>query len=406
MQLEALSDSLLGAPKQKIFRISYRGRESQPEVKFIKAASEAEAVATLGVNRNRIDDIRRDLYRELDARMPKSAPPLALQAQITSVFAAQVSAGLNASQVFDRLLRNFPIFKQQLPDVVRAQRVSEKLRMLKFDNQLVLLAEVGEESGMIGEVLGNAADEIIERQKILSAMKSKIIPGALLALAGILVAQALPIFMVEPFDQISNARGIKMTVNSCTTIMMFLGRLFSDPVAWYVQGALIAALYFTRRIWWPTVANLPVLRMIEGFFKILNSYRFISAFYPLYSRGVNIERSISLLHRHAKGPAKQAYEQMQRHLASGGSMGGAFESPYFDPMLRDCMRGFDTMKSESKLELLRRISPLMAHTVAKAGEQIGNVLGMFGLAVSVGVTLVVFLGLTLPLLTVTTNVAG
>lgn len=388
----------------KLWRVDYVLANGKPETRWIEASNENAAMDMAGVERRYIKAVKHDWYKQLERALPASKTDISVQARVLAIFSAKVSSGSNPTNTFDKTVASIPVLKERLADVQKVQKVSEKLAVLNFDPQLVLLAEVGEASGLIGEVLGGAADEIIERNKILSAIKTKTIPSMMVAVFGLLVMLVLPIFMTEPIEQVMNSRGVVLKINWCTHVLLFLGNLMDTWKAWIILIAGCLGLGFSAPYWWQYVRNTPGLSFIESFFRIQNAYKFVSAFLPLFSRGVQVNQSIAMLKKFATGTTKKVYNQMEIHLVNGGGLSDAFEDPYWDPMLRDLMKGFDEMRQDSKLDLLRRMQPLMSQSMEKVGNQLGSVFGLGGLLLSVGITMIVFMGLTLPLMTISTAI--
>ncbi len=396
----------LPVQRQRYFTVRYAGQNGRIERRDVKAATEADAVAQLNVNRTSVRSVTRNYYQELNALLPDAAPPLSTQARILAVFTAQVEAGSNPSATFDQLLQSYPEFAHRATDVAKTPRVSEKLAALNFDPQLLLLAEVGEETGLIAQALGDATEKMIARQQLLSELKWQLAPSAGLTFVGVATLLALPPFMVDPIDEIVSVKEIRFASNFATDILMAIGRIYSMPSAWILTAALLAGAVVLRRQLWPYLNRLPMLSSIEAFFQISAAYRFITAFAPLFERGVGQSRILALLKRYARKKELTAYSQMEDHLAVGGSLATAFESDYWHPILRDSMRGFDPMTKESKLILLSRVQPLMAHTVKSQGNLVASTLSALGTSLSVGITLLVFFGMTLPMTTVTVGIGG
>lgn len=388
----------------KLWKVDYVLANGKPETRWIEASNENSAMDMAGVDRRYIKAVKHDWFKQIERKLPQSAPDISIQARVLAIFSAKVSSGSNPTHTFDKTILSIPSLKEKLPDVMKVQKVSEKLAVLNFDPQLILLAEVGEASGLIGEVLGGAADEIIERNKILSAIKKQTIPSMMVAAFGLLVLLILPIFMTDPIEQVMKSRGVILRINTCTHILLFLGHLMDKVSAWVIFIAGCVGIGMSSPWWWPYVRNLPIFSFIESFFRIQNAYRFVSAFMPLFSRGVQVNQSIAMLKKFSKGTTRKVYNDMEIHLVNGGGLSDAFEDPYWDPMLRDLMKGFDEMRQDSKLELLRRMQPLMSQSMEKVGNALGAAFGMGGLMMSMGITMVVFMGLTLPLMTISTAI--
>lgn len=381
----------------QVYRLKAIDTMGVPQVYRIEARSAEEAKKVSGISPTRILSVQPDLFISIMAQLDDSAPSLEIQAQILAIFSAQVASGQSIPATFDRIISGYRKFKKKMPEIRRLPKVSEKLKALKFDKSLQLLADVGENAGTIGEVMSGAADDLIERQKLVGGIIRQAVPSLGSALVGILTMMIVPIFVVDPIRQVEHGRGINFKSNVLTDFLMWDGTLM--PHYWWVPLAAIALLVFTKPYWWKYLKLAPGFDTIDSFFGIINSYLFITSFVPLFSRGVPLTKSIEILASYSSGAARRSYDQMVRHLQTGGGMSSAFEDEYWHPLLRDCMRGFNEMRDTEKVALLNRIKPLMTSQLARIGGQMNGVIGIIGLTLSLGVVLIVFIGLMLPLMT-------
>jgi len=385
-----------------IYRFEIDAPNGDSIVRRVTAQNEWDAAEIIGVPSSRVLSRSRDYLAELDAMLPKPAPKLGDQARVLAVFAAQVNSGANPSKVLDRLIETVPSMAQHKEAVRACPKVSDKLKIMRFDPQLLLLADVGEKSGLIGEVMGGAADEIIEREQMMSEVKKEMVPAVIVAALGIAILFILPVFMVDPLLSLRNARGIVMPENICTHFLIYVGLMMKPMISWFILVGVMVGIYITRRAWWPLLRNIPGFSSVENFFKVQHGFYFISAFTPMFSRGVSINQTVDMMESFATGRAKSVFNEIREHMKRGGSISNAFGSDYWDPILRDCMSGFDTMKQENKIDLLRRVRPLMGQVMQKSGQRLAGIVSTLGLTLAVTVTMVVFIGLTLPLMNVST----
>lgn len=386
----------------------FRARIIQPNgditTRRIEARSEEEGRKLLGVRPSQIHSIAPDQFFAVITKLNTARASLDVQANVLAVFSAQVSSGAGVAGSFDNVVGGYSTFRKKMDECRRTPKISDKMRLLNFDPELQLLAEVGEQSGMIGDVLGNAADDIIERQKVLGEIRKKLIPSLGVALFGLILMLTLPCFMVSSLLDMRKARGVVLNENFLTKCFVFLG--LNVPEWWWAMIAAVIGIAVTIKYWWKYVRRLPILSAIDDFIRVTAAYRFIASFLPLISRGVPLKNAVEIMRKFASGRSRVAYDNLYDFLGRGGSVSRAFEDDYWFYVLRDCMRGFDSMRATEQVGLLRRMKPLLLVQINRAGGKINGVFGMVGLFMALATVLMLFIGLQYPMITMKTPLMG
>jgi len=383
------------------FRVKHYDPAGDVVSRLVVARSADEAVKVLNIPKSRLIESKESRISTILSTLTSKAPPLDIQARVLAVFSAQVASGSNQSLTFDNICSGYKIFKPLMKECTETAKISDKMSVLRFNSEIQLLAEVGEQSGMIGDVLAGAADDIIERQRILGEIKSKIVPSLAVGILGIIITMVLPIFIKGPLNMIKGTQGMKIEYNIMTTIMEWLGN--NVPVIWPAIVAGVAAAIVFRGNYWPYIKKIPGLSVIEDFNQTANAYRFLSSFLPLLSRRVPLMQSVQTLERYATGSAKKAYATMVESLTSGKPFSQAFNDPYWHPLLRDCLANFDTISDKEKVALLIRVKPILINAINSIGRKLSTVFSYFGLFLSMFAVLMIIIGLQLPLMTMKTT---
>lgn len=380
-----------------VFRVAFYDEAGNSKVRRVEARSDEEALRLVGVRRSRTRSVSADPLSGVIQLLNRDRPSLDIQASVLNVFAAQVSGGQNAGDTFDRIVSGYRKFRSKLDEVKQRTKISEKMKVLDFDPQLILLAEVGEASGMVGEVLSGAADDVIEQGRVRSQIMTSLVPSIAIALFGLLVMLVLPVYLYESVIDIMESPGVNFKDNPATDFLLFFGKY--TPIYWIHGIAVLVLIFLTRKTWWPWVKKIPGLSIIEEFLQIGAAYRFVASFTPLISRGMQVQSSLELLTKHSQGRQKRAYEAVLAHLKRGGAVGAGFDDETWHPTLQECMRGYDQVRDEDRPRLLERIKPLMGNQLNRVVFKMNAIFGGLGLGLSVGVVLIVFMGMMLPLLT-------
>lgn len=379
------------------FEISYLDPKGGRSLLKVQARSEHEARTLAGIPDNRILSVTTNKFAALMAKLTDNKPSMDVQANILNLFSVVIGSGAPVSRSFDKIVSGYEIFTSKMADVRASDVVSEKMAILGFDKQIILLAEIGEKTNTLDEVMAGAADDMIERKKVLGDIQKALIPSIVIVIFGILITIGLPLFVVEDVLDIMASPGIKFEANFATDAIILIGTKVPETWPFLLGGTIAVAV--TYKLWWKYVRRFPVLSIIDDFFKQGAAYNFISSFLPLYKRGLPLAQSVEMVAKMMRGEAKQAFDSLMQHLSSGGAVSGGFTHPYWYPQLRQAMEGFDDIQDSGKAVLLSKMKPLLTSQIAKSGGKINAIFGGVGMTLALGVTFLIFMGMMWPMMT-------
>lgn len=380
-----------------VFTIRYLDPLGKLQRRKVEARSELEALQTSRIPKTRVRKISANKIDSFLSNLNKQKPSLDIQANVLNLFSVIIGSGAPVAQSFDKIASGYEIFRPKLPAVKAVDKVSEKMKILHFDAQIILLAEIGEKTNTLSEVMAGAADDMIDRQKVMGDIKKALVPAIVIVIFGILSVIGLPLFMVEDLIDIMDSPGIKFEANITTTMLVWLG--VTVPKIWHAMIIVTVLIGATVKLWWPFVRRFPVLSIIDDFFKQGAAYAFISAFLPLYKRGIPMLEAVEMVRKMAKGEAKRAYDALSDHLSKGGAVSTGFEHQYWYPQLRQAMSGFDDIQDSGKAIMLSKMKPLLTGQISKSGGRITAIFGGLGMVLALGVSMLVFMGMMWPMMT-------
>ncbi|ULQ48446.1 hypothetical protein JN531_016845 (plasmid) [Flagellatimonas centrodinii] len=360
------------------YKIRFIDSAGELHSRTVEGRSEQEALTVSGIPKGRVRSIGLDRTRELIGRFSSRAPSLEVQENVIMLFAPAVKAGRPVSSTFDKIVSGYAKFRSKMPQVRRADRISDKLRILNFDSQVVLIAEIGERTNMLGEVLGDLVNDLRQRSEIMGAMYRGMIPAVLTLLFGMLGLIGLPLYMGDELATYVDTPGMKFENNAATDALILVGNAL--PLIWPILIGIAVAIYVFRGPIWTVARHLPLLSSIEHYLSILRAYGFVSAFLPLYSRNVSVNESIALLRQRAVGRTKRLYAAIEDGLSRGGSIASAFgdDSGWYEG-LRFSMQGFSEVRDEDRPKILEHLRPSLIESLRRSSAKVNTSIMLIGL---------------------------
>ena len=169
----------------------------------VEASSKEEALLKADIQEDRVVSIRKNYLSALTGILVSKAPNLETQAVFLQVLAGLISSGRPVFEAVTSLLKTMgsKVNAGNL-DLKDQLEVSRILDSLKFDQSAVVLAQVGEESGRLSELLGVSAQNIMKRLGASSEMRKGMAMGAVYLLVGIAMLTVFPIYIAPQMHKI------------------------------------------------------------------------------------------------------------------------------------------------------------------------------------------------------------
>ena len=220
----------------------------------------------------------------------------------------------------------------------RGSQLSQAMAQHKaFSSLLVSLVEAGEEGGMLGRALEEAAVLLEKQEALRSKIRSALFyPGFVMTFA-VLILVFFFMFLVPKFKEVFSTLSIELP--SITLIMFGMGDWFAEY--WYVVAAIaigiIAGWQFlcrskgTKGFMDRLKLKIPVMKDLLLKASMARSSRTLSA---LTSAGVPIVRSIEMAEGTAGNEAvKDGYIELRKSVVRGVSLGDAAKQAGIFPVL-------------------------------------------------------------------------
>ncbi len=251
--------------------------------------------------------------------------------------AAMLDAGLSVTRALGVIKRQSDDdYFQEIIESIRSSIQSGKSftdGLKQFDNEFsplfIYMVEAGEESGSLGEALGEIADQLERAYKLKKKIRGAMIYPAVIVTAMIAVGILMMIYIVPSLTQTFEQMDVDLpaTTQFVIAVSDFLQNYTVIAIGSMI-GLVVAGYYAlqtdTGKRWFDwAVLKIP---LIGHLVKETNSARTANTLSSLLSSGVEVTRSIEITQdvvQHTR--YQEILEELKEEITSGGSMADVFE---------------------------------------------------------------------------------
>lgn len=374
-------------PKGEIEKVSVNG-----------ATSTQHAIEMSGLPANYVESVRRDIVGGVIDRLTKVQIPEQKQVLMLSMVSASILSGQgkNADRALTRMLERDRSTRKLAEQITRYTLISEKLRVLGYPEWICAMAEIGEKSSQLGEVLAQVADDVIERRKLLASMGKGITMGIILMVVGLVAIVGLPTGMGGFIQELMETPGMQIETNGATELLF----LIRDIVTTFWPIALVAAIaiFLGRQVLWPKAKHLPFLQLIAEYRSTGLALRFLTGYEPLFRAQIPLMRSMRLLARSAQGSDAEIYDHMHERIKKGDMLSDAIMNAHWPEALKEGFQGFESSASAQQAVRLQRLKKVMHLRIEALGASLSRTMYMIGALLSITAVVILMGGFLLPLM--------
>ena len=365
------------------------------------ATSTKHAIEMSGVPSHYVEAVRRDVFGGMIDKLTQVRISEQKQILMLSMVSASILSGQgkNADRALKRMLERGRGTRKLAVEITRYTLISEKLRVLGYPEWICAMAEIGEKSSQLGEVLAQVADDVIERRKLLAAMGKGITMGVILMVVGLVALIGLPTGMGGFIEELMTTPGMNMETNGATDLL-FLIRDTATTV-WPVALIAIVAIVLRRKAIWPRVNNLPFLQLISEYRSTGLALRFLTGYEPLFRAQIPLMRSMRLLARSAEGADAEIYEHMHERIKKGDTLSDAIMNAHWPEVLKEGFQGFEASAANQQAVRLQRLKKVMHLRIEALGGGLARTMYLISAVLSVFAVCMLMAGFLLPLMSAT-----
>ncbi len=361
------------------FEISVLEANGSVKKVMVDAASRNEAVQKSGYTEDRIVSVHKNFFARTSSFLNNKSPGLDAQAVFLQVLAGLISSGRPAIEAVNSLLKSMGkrvnVAKVDLEDQLE---VSKILQQLKFDESAVLLAQVGEESGRLADLLGISAQNIMRRLGANSEMRKGMAMGGIYFLVGIAMLTIFPLYIVPQMQRIINHPKSQFATNGITDVLITLYGIYTTMYPMFIVAAVVVFLF--RKNIWLYIRTKPIISLVYDYQRTSRGLTFLQAFRPLYEAGVVTERAIQLLRDKASGEMYKIYDKMYQGIITGEDISSVLDTNDWPMVVRQGFIGFAGLDHKQRVPVIDQLIQSLDLDRTAVSRSIGKILNMMGLA--------------------------
>lgn len=349
------------------FRVQYRTDKGRLATIAIEADTEVEAREKSGQPVSRILSVSPDLWAHLKETLLYPAPAPTEQALFLQNLSALLLSGEDVSRAIHRLLTGNVALKYDPKKITACITCVDYLKALRFNTVAVTLAEVGEQSAALGETLQTAANNLLEREKMLKDLGKSLWQSFIYAGIGLGLLFGLPLFLGGVLETFMHESGVVFNANIWTRFTLGVRHFLLN----YWPGVVIAlvSLVVFRRPIWEFLQDRKGWRLIRDFILLKRGLFFLTAYKSLYQAGISDPKSVLLIQSQANRTEKTIYEEMYRNITGGKDLATAMDTPHWPLNLRFSIANFASLQDEKRTVLVNTLISTLHHQIEIVSQQ-------------------------------------
>lgn len=369
----------------------------------ISAPTRDQAVSLSGLPERTIDKVRIDHFGGIKSALFERRFPLIDQVVMLSSIVSKLESGGTVGRAIKESVpyQKIGITKAQLD---ACENPKEYLRLLRFNDTVVLLAETGEQTGNLASSLERAGTALAERIDAEKEYRKNLIQGVAYTALGLGFAIFVPLAVGPMLRDYIEVYRIPMNLNFMSHALLFLDGFYSTYGVALL--ASIAAMYVFRDKVWDSVRKWPGLSLVNDQIKITRAINFITNYQILSFSGFSDRQSIKFLQSRAKGRTAQLYQANLERLVEGGRLTKVFNNEEWPEILSQNLNGFEDTSPDDREKVLNNLNKALKIHYAQAAAKVSRLALMFGVGMMTLAVLSLALGFYLPLISVSQNIRG
>lgn len=349
------------------FRVQYRTDKGRLATIAVEADTEVEAREKSGQPISRILSVSPDLWAKLKEALLYPAPAPTEQALFLQNLSALLLSGEDVSRAIHRLLTGNVALKYDLKKISACITCVDYLKALRFNTVAVTLAEVGERSAALGETLQTAANNLLEREKMLKDLGKSLWQSFIYMGIGLILLFGLPLFMGGVLETFMTEPGVVFKANLWTHFTLGVRHFLLNYWPGVVIGLVL--LVVLRRQIWEFLQDRKGWRLIRDFILLKRGLFFLTAYKSLYQAGISDPKSVLLIQSQANHAEKNIYEDMVRNITAGKDLAQVMDTSHWPLNLRFSMANFSSLQDEKRTVLVNTLTSTLHHQIDVVSQQ-------------------------------------
>ncbi|KIL03063.1 hypothetical protein QX25_17760 (plasmid) [Stutzerimonas stutzeri] len=369
----------------------------------ISASSREQALGLSGLPERTIDNVRIDHLGGIKSVLLERRFPLIDQVVMLSSIVSKLEAGGTVGRAIKESVpyQKIGITQAQLD---ACEKPKDYLRLLRFHDTVVLLAETGDSTGNLATSLERAGTALADRMEAEKEYRKNLLQGVAYTALGLGFAILVPLAVGPMLRDYTEVHKIPLNLNFTSHTLLFLDNFYSRyGVA--ILGAC-GTMYAFRDKFWDAARKWPGLRMVNDQVKITRAISFVTNYQMLSFSGFSNQQSFNFLQTRAKGRTAQLYQTILERQVEGWPLSKALDNDEWPEIVSQNLNGFEETSPKEREKVLNNLNKALKIHYSQASAKVARLALAFGMGMMTLAVLSLALGFYLPLISVSQNIRG
>lgn len=378
------------------FVIKFVGPEGGILSKPIEAVSKEEAISKSGFNKRNIQSVDVDHLGAIKASLVEKRLPLSEQVVTLVTIASKLEAGMTPGR---SIIESVDLKKLGMTqaDLTGCELACDYLKVLRFEETAILLAEAGDKASNLSDSLKRAADVLRERLKTKKEFAKPIKRATVNFIVGTAAGIGFPLFGGNMLYDFIYKQKFPITLNKMSEMLLALQNLYITGWPLAIVLIVVAALFRDRL--WNSICRWPLFRLFDDRLRCKRALEFVQTYQVLTQSGFTNPQVLQFLFERSKGRQRKIYEEALTRIGEGLELGSVLDSDEWPRIFTQNLNGFEKQNLDGRDRILSNLSDALTEMFVYYSESIADNLGRLSMIVLACSILMFAIGFYLPMVT-------
>lgn len=378
------------------FVIKFIGPEGDVLSKPIEAITREEAISKSGFHQRNIESVEVDHLGAIRASLTEKRLPQSEQVVSLVTIASKLEAGMTPGK---SIIEAVDLKKLDITpaDLVGGERASDYLKLLRFDETAILLADAGDKAGDLASALKRAASVLRERAKTKKEFAKPMKKAVLNFVVGAVSAVGFPLFGGNMLNTFVHKQKFPITMNKMSDLLLLLQHFYTT--FWPFILALLVGCFILRAKLWANVRRWPICNKFDDRLRCKRALEFVQTYQLLTASGFTNPQVLQFLLERSKGREREIYDDALARNVEGRELGAVLDTDEWPKIVSQNLKGFEKQNIDGRGRILTNLSEALTEMFINYSESIADTLGILSM-ITLVISLMMFaLGFYLPMAT-------
>jgi len=336
-----------------LYLIRYLDSRGEPSTIKLDAGSRQEARLVCRIPERRIMNVREDILGRIAQNLESGVPGLKNQAIFLQNLSSAFATGKPVKEATLDLIQQSSWLRIKQERLDQCEELADFLRLLRFDQNSILLAETAKRTGQYALALRKASRYLIDKERVGSEVAKEVRMGLVYIILGFVFFTVMPFFLDYAIAEISAAVGSHFTGNKVTRLLVFWGQFMKN--GWPIIVILMPVIYYFRELIALSLRCLPLFSTIH-YKKVLDrSFRFLSAYDILNEAEIVDSKAILALLEASDGEDRAVFRRIYARLVDSENLASAFSQEDWPMVVREAVAHFGQVNAQQKRMIIETV---------------------------------------------------